>query len=1259
MRFAMKRINALLALIVMFIIGATLAMASVPLVSSLTANEEFLCSVANDTWSYFNASTTSTTASSCYNCTVLGHGFPRGSKDITSNSAGYSANVAEAGFYMSSVVSAYELGFIDSAAAMKKLRQTLDTLYYLQGNASESYKGLFYQWYNTDSAKPKRTSDYRIPSVDNAWLALSLVAVNRFAYERGNATLENLSSAILKKMNFSFLFNENNALNQPSNNEAGDSTNPYENNTFAQYYDTSTSKYSGTFWNIYGDEGRIVAFAARIIERKSAGNGITINQLSKYLNTTYHPWLFEKGNYSRINVTPVSWTGSFFTYSSPAIFLKEFSEFMGRNATQALLAQVQYAKDKGYAYFGQTAGSKISGGYEDFGTPPAHSWNSAGYKDGGVVNPSASFLALAIGLNASLQNDVVSNALGIRNNYANSYRTSYPYGYAETLGINASNNGSVSNIWASLTHGFVLSSIADYLKSTIWHYFYADSDARAVHLEYGYTNNTEIKQKAFSCLSKPAGTGNVILNNKKLYVNGTEFKARGVAYQPVPIGESPNTGYKVMEHPELFQRDFPVLRSMGANTIRTWAKVESNAFLDQAYNNGTNSIYVVMGMWINPELNFSESSNRTYVLNEFKDYVARFKGHLAVLAWAIGNEENYRSKDDIPDWYTLADEMARAAYEIEGIKYHPTLIVNGDLKYIGNSSMNSNDSSLNYVDVWGSNAYRGYSFNDVNFFQEYTNKSSKPLLITEYGIDAFNNSARAEYQDMQAKYAGNLWDEINASNITLGGIVMAYSDEWWKNSTGNANAHDPGGYSGQCDQPDCTKDEEYWGIVAIADNGSSVDALKPRQAYYTLKSRFANKSEMLQKGFTFSSWWYNDYLQPVSDTSLELLNQTGTEYISLIVSWYQDTTSSTRIYRNSTKTPSDAALVDAINKIHSLGMKVMLKPHIEVADGTSKTEIQPSSWNEWFANYTSFINYYANLSETYGVEQFSIGTELKKTSSRSEWKNITVSVRNLYHGQLAYAANFDEYNNVSFWGSVDFIGIDAYFNLTGKYDPTPLELINGWNSYKANLSGLYSTWKKPIIFTEIGYQSINGTNIHPWSSAGITDQQEQADSYRAAFKSVWNEPWLYGMYWWHWYYNSSDVDSFGIYGKTAEDIVKKWYSEQEKLYMKSPANESMASFDNLGNAVVKGVIEQNSTHAATANDEIRFQDRNGNDVAIIDLANGNIYIDGTLYENQQSLSPQESSYDFIIQDDGGNAVAYINEQGSMFLEGTLTQNGNP
>ncbi len=1248
----MKKILILVLVFAMIILFTSIAFA-------LTSNEEFLCSVANDTWNYFNASTTAT-AFSCYNCTVLGNGFPRGSKNIINQNAGYSVNSAEVGFYMASIVSAYELGFVDKETAMKKLKQTLDTLYYLQNNNSQSYKGLFYQWYNIDNAKPSRTSDYRIPSVDNAWLALSLVVINKFGYERGNYTIENLSLIILKNMNFSLLFNENNKLNQIANNEAGDSSNEFENNTFAQYYDSSTEKYSGTFWNVYGDEGRIIGFIARVIEKKNPGYGISSLQLTKMLNTYYHPWLFEGGNYSGIKVKPVSWTGSYFTYSSPGIFLKEFTEFMGKNATNALLTQIEYAKNKNYKYFGQTAGSKINEGYEDFGVPPIHSWNSNGYIDGGIVNPSASFLALVTNLNSSLANQVISNANGIKNTYPNSYRTTYPYGYVETVGVNMSNNGSISNIWATLTHGFVLTSIADYLKNTVWHYFYADSDARETHIEYNYINNSAIKLKSFSCFSKPISNGSVVLNGTRLYVNGTEFKVKGVGYQPMPIGESPNFGYKFMEHPELFKRDFPWIRQMHANTLRTWAKVENSTFLDIAYNNGNNSIYIVMGMWIDPSLNFSEASNRTYVINQFKEYVAKFKDHPSVLAWAIGNEENYRGKNDIADWYALANELARTAYEIEGMNYHPTLIVNGDLKYIGNATMNADDNSLNYVDIWGSNAYRGYSFNSVNFFEYYANNSSKPLLITEFGIDSFNNSAGMEYRDAQAKYAGNLWDEINSSNITIGGIAMEYSDEWWKNSTGNVNAHDPGGYTNQCDQPDCVKDEEYWGVTEIIDNGTGLDLIKPKQAYYTLRNKFADKSDIFQKGFTFTSWWYNDYLQSVSNTSLELLNQTGTEYVSLIVSWYQDTISSTNVYRNPTKTPSDEALVNAIKKIHSLGMKVMLKPHIEVADGSSRTDIIPSNWNEWFANYSNFIDYYANFSEKNNVDQFSIGTELKGTTSRAEWLNIITNTRKLYSGPITYAANFDEYSSINWWDKLDYIGIDAYFNLTNKYDPTLQELKDGWNGYKNNLSSFYNTWKKPIIFTEIGYQSINGTNIHPWWSSGNSDLNEQKNSYESAFESLWDESWFYGMYWWHWYYDyTKDTDNFTIYGKPAEKIVKKWYKDElnKILYIKNSSGSVIASFDDSGDVVLRGILQQSSSYTATSNDEFRFQDRNGNDVAIIDLSNGNMYIDGTLFENQNSLNQLQDSNDFIMKDNDDNIVAYINESGSMFLKGALIQNG--
>jgi len=301
-----------------------------------------------------------------------------------------------------------------------------------------------------------------------------------------------------------------------------------------------------------------------------------------------------------------------------------------------------------------------------------------------------------------------------------------------------------------------------------------------------------------------------------------------------------------------------------------------------------------------------------------------------------------------------------------------------------------------------------------------------------------------------------------------------------------------------------------------------------------------------QEGMTYTSWINNDYLQTKSDTSLGLVNETGANYVSLLVTWYQDTTSSTNIFRNTTKTPSDAALIDAINKIHSLGMKVTLKPHVDVNNGSWRGDISFSTepeWNEWFANYTAFINYYADLAEANGVEQFIVGTELKSTTSRqTDWENVISSVRSKFSGSLTYAANHDNYNSILWWDKLDYAGIDAYFALTAKEDPTLAELKTAWITHRDSLNTFYTTWNKPILFTEIGYQNINGTNIHPWWSTGAVDEQEQADCYRAAFETVWNESWFYGMYWWDWYWDYDDNhDNFGLYNKPAELVVKEYY----------------------------------------------------------------------------------------------------------------------
>jgi len=114
--------------------------------------------------------------------------------------------------------------------------------------------------------------------------------------------------------------------------------------------------------------------------------------------------------------------------------------------------------------------------------------------------------------------------------------------------------------------------------------------------------------------------------------------------------------------------------------------------------------------------------------------------------------------------------------------------------------------------------------------------------------------------------------------------------------------------------------------------------------------------------------------------------------------------------------------------------------------------------------------------------------------------------------------------------------------LTAKTNPTLAELKSAWTVHKNAMSGFSASEGKNIIFTEIGYQSRDGTNIEPWWREGSSDEQEQADCYRAAFEEFWDEDWLEGMYWWHWYYNyNQDYDDFAAYGKPARGVAYEFY----------------------------------------------------------------------------------------------------------------------
>jgi len=234
----------------------------------------------------------------------------------------------------------------------------------------------------------------------------------------------------------------------------------------------------------------------------------------------------------------------------------------------------------------------------------------------------------------------------------------------------------------------------------------------------------------------------------------------------------------------------------------------------------------------------------------------------------------------------------------------------------------------------------------------------------------------------------------------------------------------------------------------------------------------------------------------------------------------------------------------------SEGYKVMLKPQVWifrgwVGDYGFETE---EEWLEWEESYSEFILTFARLADTLEVELFCLGTEYKNaTTVRPDfWIDLVKSVRDNYKGKLTYAANWDEYEHIKFWTELDYIGIDAYFPLSEKVTPNISELLLSWVPEKLHMKTLSDSLKKPVLLTEFGYRSVNGTAGEQWKLSGNPINLEaQRRAYLALFESLWGENWVVGGFVWKWQFRkgAGGVSDSGYtpQGKPALQILREVY----------------------------------------------------------------------------------------------------------------------
>ncbi|MCA9630137.1 MAG: hypothetical protein KC766_20840 [Myxococcales bacterium] len=324
--------------------------------------------------------------------------------------------------------------------------------------------------------------------------------------------------------------------------------------------------------------------------------------------------------------------------------------------------------------------------------------------------------------------------------------------------------------------------------------------------------------------SVPSGPSVVRVQGRQLLVRHRQpdgqlameiaWDLRGISYNPVPKGQNHDGQGRYFA--QLADRDVPLMRAAGINTIKTYDPPEKSAdgwgVLDKYYRAGIKVALTVLPAY---------DSDYVSAVNYFKD-------HPAVLMWIVGNEWNYNA---LYSNHSQAEVMARlqqASQTIHGLDpNHPVATDHGEVPSAQTLA------TVSDPDLWALNLYPYVSFGDR--FSRWASLSNKPVFVGEYGADAWNRNTSSEDQPAQAHALELLTDEIrgqlsapDASKVVVGGCPYAFSDEWWK--SGDPNAHDTGGFDNGGVYPDGHATEEWWGIVDIDGN--------PRLAYDSLRSRY-------------------------------------------------------------------------------------------------------------------------------------------------------------------------------------------------------------------------------------------------------------------------------------------------------------------------------------------------------------------------------------------------------------------------------------
>lgn len=312
------------------------------------------------------------------------------------------------------------------------------------------------------------------------------------------------------------------------------------------------------------------------------------------------------------------------------------------------------------------------------------------------------------------------------------------------------------------------------------------------------------------------------------------------------------------------------------------------------------------------------------------------------------------------------------------------------------------------------------------------------------------------------------------------------------------------------------------------------------------------------KGFNFAHEGYQIYNGYTSQKATEAIvkqHDMGSNAMAIIPYSYirMDSSPTYLSIGNRAGSENDQGIVHSAYEAKKLGMQSLLKPQVFFGNswpGALDYKTQ-ADWDAFFDYYYRWIRHYAFLAEIHQIDALCMGVEFVKATLThpEQWKQMFQKTRGLYQGNITYAANWgEEFENVSFWNELDFIGLNSYYPLSKNDTPTDDELKASFEVVKTKIKKVYETYKKPIVFTEIGFRSTEAPWKNPHADADTPfNEEHQQRCYEVIFQGIQNESWCAGILWWKFpsylEYRGVENTAFTPNNKATEITVRKWFGK--------------------------------------------------------------------------------------------------------------------